>query len=158
MSIPENGHLPASASLPDHSSSSDSDGEPDADYYHPISSFAAHTDSDSEADPDAAVPHHRLHETHNGVAALDLASVEDDADSDEDQEEEEDVRPVEAAARAFAEDEQRRRAPLPAGAATRIVDAMRGVEFPGAPPAWAGSVPEDQWLDRLGSLRSGRAN
>lgn len=46
----------------------------------------------------------------------------------------------------------------PAGAAARIVDAMRGVEFPGAPPAWAGSVPEDQWLDRLQSLRAGRPN
>jgi hypothetical protein len=158
MSIPENGHLPASASLPVHSSGSDSEGDPDADYYHPISSFAADTDSDSEADPDAAVPHHRLHETHNGVAALDLASVKDDADSDEDQGDEEDVGPVEAAARAFTEDEQRRRALLPAGAAARIVDAMRGVELPGAPPAWAGSVPEDQWLDRLRSLRSGRPN
>ncbi|TVU34138.1 hypothetical protein EJB05_15967, partial [Eragrostis curvula] len=156
MSIPENGHLPASASLPDHSSASDSDGEPDADYYRPISSAAAGSDSESDADPDAAVPHHRLHETRNGIAALDLASDdEEEVDSDEEQEEV-DLRTGEAAAREFSEDEQRRRAPLPAGTAARIVDAMRGVEFPGAPPPWAGSVPEDQWLDRLRSLRTGR--
>lgn len=159
MSIPENGHLPASASLPDHFSASDSDAEPDADYYHPISSASADSDSDADADQDAAVPHHRLHETHNGIAALDLASEGHEEDSEEEDREEEGVTPGDtAAARAFSEDEQRRRAPLPAGAAARIVDAMRGVEFPGAPPPWAGDVPEDQWVDRLRSLRAGRPN
>ncbi|GJM94136.1 hypothetical protein PR202_ga10753 [Eleusine coracana subsp. coracana] len=161
MSIPENGHLPASASLPDHSSASDSDGELEADYYHPISSAAADSDSESDADPDAAVPHqhHRLHETHNGMAALDLTSDDHGEDSDEEDQEEEGVTLGEAAAaRAFSEDEQRRSAPLPAGAAARIVDAMRGVEFPGAPPQWAGDVSEDQWVDRLRAIRAGRPN
>ncbi|GJN18615.1 hypothetical protein PR202_gb05791 [Eleusine coracana subsp. coracana] len=159
MSIPENGHLPASVSLPDHSSASDSDGDLEADYYHPISSAGADSESESDADPDAAVPHHRLHETHNGMAALDLTSDDRGEESDEEDQEEEGVTPGEAAAaRAFSEDEQRRSAPLPAGAAARIVDAMRGVEFPGAPPPWAGDVSEDQWVDRLRSLRAGRPN
>ncbi|RCV25941.1 hypothetical protein SETIT_5G205100v2 [Setaria italica] len=156
MSIPGNGHLPASASLPDHSSASDSDAEPEANY-SPIAGAAS--DSDSDTDPDAAMPHHRLDETGNGISALDLASdADEEADGEEGEREEEDVTAVEAAARAFSEDERRRRAPLPEGAAARIVDAMRGVEFPGTPPAWAGSVPEDQWVDRLRSLRAGRPN
>uniref|UniRef100_A0A0A8XPX6 Uncharacterized protein n=1 Tax=Arundo donax TaxID=35708 RepID=A0A0A8XPX6_ARUDO len=157
MSIPGNGHLPASASLPDHSTASDSDAEPEADY-RPISGAAS--DSDSDPESDAAVPHHRLGEIGNGISALDLASDEEEEafEGEEDEEGDEDMSPVEAAARAFSEDERRRRAPLPAGAAARIVDAMRGVEFPGAPPPWAGSVPEDQWLDRLSSLRTGRPN
>uniref|UniRef100_A0A0A8ZGS4 Uncharacterized protein n=1 Tax=Arundo donax TaxID=35708 RepID=A0A0A8ZGS4_ARUDO len=156
MSIPGNGHLPASASLPDHSSASDSDAEPEGDY-RPISGAASDSDSDPEAD--ATVAHHRLGEAGNGISALDLASDEDEeADVEEEDREEGDVTTGEAAARAFSEYERRRRAPLPAGAAARIVDAMRGVEFPGAPPPWAGSVLEDQWLDRLGSLRAGRPN
>ncbi|CAL4975760.1 unnamed protein product [Urochloa decumbens] len=157
MSIPGNGHLPASASLPDHSSASDSDAEPEA-TYSPVAGAAS--DSESDTDPDAAMPHHRLDETGNGISALDLASDEDEeADGEEEVEREEgDVTAGEDVARAFSEDERRRRAPLPAGAAARIVDAMRGIEFPGAPPAWAGSVPEDQWVDRLRSLRAGRPN
>uniref|UniRef100_A0A0D9V230 Uncharacterized protein n=1 Tax=Leersia perrieri TaxID=77586 RepID=A0A0D9V230_9ORYZ len=168
MSIPGNGHLPAAATdFPDHSSSaSDSDAEPDADY-RPISGAATDSDSDTDPDPDPA-PHHRLGSIGNGVSELDLDS--DDGGGDDDcegavgeeeaaaEEEEEGVRMGESAERAFSEDERRRRAPLPAGAAARIVDAMRGVEFPGAPPPWAGSVPEDQWLDRLSSLRTGRPN
>lgn len=156
MSIPSNGHLPASASLPDHTSASDSDAEPEANY-SPITGAAS--DSESDADPDAAIPHHRLDEAGNGMSALDLASDEDEeGDGEEEEREEGDVTAGEAAARAFSEDERRRRAPLPAGAAARIVDAMRGVEFPGAPPAWAGSVPEGQWVDRLRALRAGRPN
>ncbi|CAO2165245.1 unnamed protein product [Urochloa humidicola] len=157
MSIPGNGHLPASASLPDHSSASDSDAETEA-CYSPIAGAAS--DSESDTDPDADMPHHRLDETGNGISALDLSSDKDEeADGEEEGEREEgDVTAGEAAARAFSEDERRRRAPLPEGAAARIVDAMRGVEFPGAPPAWAGSVPEDQWVDRLRSLRAGRPN
>ncbi|KAF8671028.1 hypothetical protein HU200_050307 [Digitaria exilis] len=156
MSIPSNGHLPASASLPDHTSASDSDAEPEASY-SPITGAAS--DSESDADPDAAIPHTRLDDAGNGISDLDLASDEDEeTDGEEEEREEEDATAGEAAARAFSEDERRRRAPLPAGAAARIVDAMRGVEFPGAPPAWAGSVPEDQWVDRLRGLRSGRPN
>lgn len=157
MSIPGNGHLPASTDLPDHSSSaSDSEAEADDDY-RPISGAA--TDSDTDTDPDPA-PHHRLGSIGNGVSELDLDSGGDDdhcegAGGEDAVAEEEGLRLGEEAARAFSEDERRRRAPLPAGAAARIVDAMRGVEFPGAPPPWAGSVPEDQWLDRLRSLRAG---
>ncbi|RLM93484.1 hypothetical protein C2845_PM08G16090 [Panicum miliaceum] len=156
MSIPGNGHLPASASLPDHSSASDSDAEPEANY-SPIAGAAS--DSESDTDPDAAMPHYRLDEAGNGISALDLASDEEEEAAEEEEEREEgDVTAGEAAARAFSEDERRRRAPLPEGAAARIVDAMRGVEFPGAPPAWVGNVPEDQWVDRLRSLRAGRPN
>ena len=155
MSIPGNGHLPASASLPDHSSASDSDAEPEANY-SPIAGAAS--DSKSDTDAEAAMPHHRL-EAGNGISAPDLASDDDEeADGEEEEREEGDLTAGEAAVRAFSEDERRRRAPLPEGAAARIVDAMRGVEFPGAPPAWAGSVPEDQWVDRLRSLRAGRPN
>lgn len=159
MSIPGNGHLPASASLPGHSSASDSDAEPQSDYC-PIAGDVSDSDSEPYTDPDLdAVPHHRLDEAGNGISALDLASDDDEAaEGAEEEEEDGDLRPEEAAARAFSEDERRRRAPLPADAAARIVDAMRGVEFPGAPPAWVGSVPEDQWIERLGSLRAGRPN
>ncbi|XP_040375931.1 uncharacterized protein LOC102705585 [Oryza brachyantha] len=157
MSIPGNGHLPASADLPDHSSSaSDSEAESEADY-RPISGAA--TDSDTDPDPDPAPHHHSLGSLGNGVSELDLGSEGDDRDgADGEEAEEEGLRLGEAAARAFSEDERRRRAPLPAGAAARIVDAMRGVEFPGAPPPWAGRVPEDQWVDRLRSLRAGHPN
>jgi hypothetical protein len=147
MSIPGNGHLPASTGLPDHSSASDSEAEADADYL-PISGAASDTDTDSEPDPDLVASHHRLDAIDNGISALDLAS-------DEEESEEEDQSVTEAAARASSEAERRRRAQLPAGAAARIVDAMRGVEFPGAPPPWAGTVPDEQWIDRLRSLRGG---
>ncbi|KAG8051621.1 hypothetical protein GUJ93_ZPchr0001g32800 [Zizania palustris] len=158
MSIPGNGHLPASADLRDHSSASDSDTEAEAEAdYRPISGAA--TDSDTDSDPDPA-PHRRFGSIGNGVSELDLDSEDDGCDDvdGEEEEVEEGLMLGEAAARAFSEDEQRRRAPLPAGAAARIVDAMRGVEFPAAPPPWAGSVPEEQWLDRLRSLRAGHPN
>lgn len=144
MSIPGNGHLPAAAStgLPDHSSASDSEAEGDAADYLPISGAASDSDTDSDADPDLA-SRRRLDAIDNGVSELDLAS---------DDEEESGEEATEAAA--SLDDERRRRAQLPAGAAARIVDAMRGVAFPGAPPPWAGSVPDEQWLERLRSLRA----
>ncbi|XP_020186638.2 uncharacterized protein [Aegilops tauschii subsp. strangulata] len=148
MSIPGNGHLPAAAStgLPDHSS--DSEAEGDADYL-PISGAASDTDSDPDPDPDLA-SRRRLDAVDNGVSELDLASDDEEEESDE----EEGAGATEAAA--SLDDERRRRAQLPAGAAARIVDAMRGVAFPGAPPPWAGTVPHEQWLERLRSLRGGR--
>ncbi|KAF6996985.1 hypothetical protein CFC21_013252 [Triticum aestivum] len=152
MSISGNGHLPAAAStgLPDHSSASasDSEAEGDADYL-PISGAASDTDSDADPDPDLA-SHRRLDAVDNGVSELDLASDDEEEESDE----EEGAGAREAAA--SLDDERRRRAQLPAGAAARIVDAMRGVAFPGAPPPWAGTVPDEQWLERLSSLRGGR--
>ncbi|XP_051224623.1 uncharacterized protein [Lolium perenne] len=147
MSIPGNGHLPASTGLPDHASASDSEAEVDAEYL-PISGAASDTDTDTEPDPDDLASHQRLDAIDNGISTLDLASEEEESDG-------EDKTVTEAAARASSEDERRRRAQLPAGAAARIVDAMRGVAFPGAPPPWAGSVPDEQWLDRLRSLRGG---
>ncbi|KAM0912385.1 hypothetical protein ACQ4PT_012835 [Festuca glaucescens] len=146
MSIPGNGHLPASTGLPGHSSTSDSEAEVDADYL-PISGAASDTDTHTEPDPNLA-SHHRLDAIDNGISTLDLASDEEESD-------EEDKSMTEAATRASSEDECRRRAQLPAGAAAQIVDVMRGVAFPGAPPPWAGSVPDEQWLDRLRSLRGG---
>ncbi|KAE8798710.1 hypothetical protein D1007_25887 [Hordeum vulgare] len=148
MSIPGNGHLPAAAStgLPDHSSASasDSEAEGDAADYLPISGAASDSDTDSDADPDLA-SRRRLDAIDNGVSELDLAS-------DDDEGEERGEEATEAAA--SLDDERRRRAQLPAGAAARIVDAMRGVAFPGAPPPWAGSVLDEQWLERLRSLRA----
>ena len=134
MSIPGNGQLPASTGLPDHSSASDAEAEVDTDYL-PISGAASDSETDTDPDPDLA-SHHRLDAIDNGISALDLASDEEGSD-------EEDQSGTEAAARAFSEEESRRRAQLPAGAAARIVDAMRGVAFPGAPPSWAGSVPQE---------------
>lgn len=153
MSIPGNGHLPASTDLPDHSSSA---SDPEADY-RPIS--AAATDSDTDTDPDPA-PHHRLGSIGNGVSELDLDSGGDDdhcegADGEDTvAEEEEGLGLGEEAARAFSEDERRRRARSPRRrGADRGRDARRGV------PRRAASVgrqrPEDQWLDRLRSLRAG---
>ncbi|KAM3405534.1 hypothetical protein ACQJBY_008185 [Aegilops geniculata] len=154
MSISGNGHLPAAAStgLPDHSSASasasDSEPEGDADYL-PISGAASDTDTDTDPDPDLDLAsRRRLEAVDNGVSELDLASDEEESD------EEEGAGATEAAA--SLDDERRRRAQLPAGAAARIVDAMRGVAFPGAPRPWAGAVPDEQWLERLRSLRGGR--
>lgn len=152
-----NGHLPASTGLPDHSSASDSEPESNTEYL-PITGSAASdtdTDTDTEPDPDLA-SHHRLGAIGNGMSGLDLASDNEDANDGGEADEEEEQCPAEAAAaRALSEDERRRRAPLPADAAARIVDAMRRVAFPGAPPSWADSIPDDQWLDRLRSLRGG---
>jgi hypothetical protein len=87
MSIPGNGHLPASASLPDHSYASDSDAEPEPNY-SPIA--------------EAATPHHHL-ESGNGISALDLASDDDkEADGEEEEREDGDLMVGEAAARAFS--------------------------------------------------------
>ncbi|RLN23673.1 hypothetical protein C2845_PM07G12970 [Panicum miliaceum] len=86
MSIPGNGHLPASASIPDHSSASDSDAEPEANY-SPIAGAAS--DSESDTDPDAAMLHYRLDEAGNGISALDLASDEDEEAAEEEEEREE---------------------------------------------------------------------
>lgn len=55
--------------------------------------------------------------------------------------------------RAFREDESRRNAPLTAENASRVMDAMRGVRFPGSAPEWADEVAEDRWIDRLRRLR-----
>ena len=66
MSIP-GGHLSASTSLPDHSSTSDS---------------GAVFDSESDPNLDAVVPHHRLDEAGNNISALDLASDKDEAAED----------------------------------------------------------------------------
>ncbi|KAJ9543249.1 hypothetical protein OSB04_022956 [Centaurea solstitialis] len=81
----------------------------------------------------------------NGIDSLDLSDKED--------EEEEDERMREAMQRAFREDEMRRRAPLPAENATRVMEAMRGISFGGWAPDWAGQVPEDRWIGQLASIR-----
>ncbi|KAI5013476.1 hypothetical protein ZWY2020_034588 [Hordeum vulgare] len=139
-----NGHLPTTAStgLPDNSfaSASDSEAEGDAANYLPISGTASdpETDSDGDADPDPDLASCRcLDAIDNGVSELDLAS--DDEEEEESGEE--------ATVAASLDDERRRRAQfsLPAGVAARIMDAMRDVAFPGAPPPWVGSVPDEQW-------------
>lgn len=97
------------------------------------------------------------------LSALDLngppvdgagGGAEEEAADEEAEEEEERVRQLEASiSRAFSEDERRRSAPLTPENTAMVVDAMRGVAFPGIPPEWANQVPEDQWLDRLRRLR-----
>ncbi|EFH68633.1 predicted protein [Arabidopsis lyrata subsp. lyrata] len=56
--------------------------------------------------------------------------------------------------RAFEEDERRRRSPLVAENAVRVMEAMRAISFPGTAPDWASDVNEDRWIDQLRRLRS----
>ncbi|KAL6003104.1 hypothetical protein ACLOJK_023327 [Asimina triloba] len=92
----------------------------------------------------------------NGVSNLNLTSDEEE----EEKEEEETIRRASelAITRAFREDDSRRSAPLTPENASRIVDAMRGISFPGFPPDWAAHVPEDEWMDRLQGLREPTAS
>lgn len=60
--------------------------------------------------------------------------------------------------RAFEEDERRRRSPLVAENAVRVMEAMRAISFPGTAPDWASDINEDRWIDQLRRLRSTSLN
>ncbi|CAL9213998.1 unnamed protein product [Arabidopsis halleri] len=78
-------------------------------------------------------------------------SINENAESEEETEtetEREEIR------RAFEEDERRRRSPLVAENAVRVMEAMRAISFPGTAPDWASDVNEDRWIDQLRRLRS----
>ncbi|KAJ3676456.1 hypothetical protein LUZ60_003868 [Juncus effusus] len=145
MSISANGHLNDEAN-----GGEDSDLESDfataaaesgEDYYQPISDGS---DSDSE-EPDSS--YLQLNEANgNGVSSLDLNA--DDSESESEQEETE-----ASVSTAIGEDERRRNLELTQERSERIREAMRGVEFRGAPPPWADRLPEEQWVDQLRRIR-----
>ena len=83
----------------------------------------------------------------NGAADCETQSRE------EEEHEEEEIEREASIARAFRDDESRRMAPLGQENAARVMDAMRGVAFPGVPPNWSTQVPEEQWLRQLRSIR-----
>ncbi|KAL7589616.1 uncharacterized protein LOC111881782 [Lactuca sativa] len=136
---------------------SDTDTIPDEspEYYEPISSSAIEDDdsSDQNSDTDHELNFHRLPNgearcVQNGINSLDLSDEDDEEDEHEEEE-----RMREAMQRAFREDESRRRAPLTPENTTRVMEAMRGISFPGMAPDWAGRVPEDRWIDQLTGIR-----
>ncbi|KAM0953803.1 hypothetical protein DsansV1_C01g0003841 [Dioscorea sansibarensis] len=130
----------------------DSDGSVEDAYYHPISA-----DSDDGGDlenghPSSSVLPPNVHDPNNGyqIGSLDL-NGEGDGESEEEEEME---REREASiSRAFLEDEGRRSAPLTEENAARVLEAMRGVVFPGVVPDWAGEIAEERWVDQLRRLR-----
>ncbi|XP_073270957.1 uncharacterized protein [Primulina huaijiensis] len=146
-------------------SSSDTNPDDSPEYYQPISSVDEGELSDEDQNSDDEINGHQELDFHNlangyaesnclenGVSSLDLSDEAREYD-DEDEEEEEAVTESERAIeRAFREDERRRRAPLTADNAGRVIEAMREVSFGGPPPDWAGRVPEDQWVGRLRRL------
>ncbi|XP_072975900.1 uncharacterized protein [Typha angustifolia] len=153
MSISTNGHLQDDGAATDSGSDVEQENAGNDEYYRPIST------SDDEGNSDHPNPNGFFHlhlENGNGISGLDLNDEEEDEGEEEEQNEveEDKVREMEASiSRAFMEDESRRRSPLTTEAASRIVDAMRGVEFRGVPPDWADQVAEEQWVDQLRRLR-----
>ncbi|KAI4383894.1 hypothetical protein MLD38_009684 [Melastoma candidum] len=135
-----------------HESDADSNPEESPEYYQPISSVDE-DDSRSESPPPPGINNGHIAE--NGGL---IGSDDEDGDEEEEEEEEEARRESYEAARerAFREEELRRRAPLDEGSARRVMEAMRGVSFGGETPEWARAVPEDQWIQRLRSLRPTR--
>ncbi|KAH7677709.1 hypothetical protein IHE45_07G101100 [Dioscorea alata] len=150
----------------------DSDGSADDAYYHPISA-----DSDDGGDleneyPSSSVLRANVHDPNNGyldgsaipnsnpdllhryamngVAGLDL-NEEGDGESEEEEEREQEREA--SISMAFREDESRRSAPLTEENAARVLEAMRGVVFPGVVPNWAGEIAEERWVDQLRQLR-----
>uniref|UniRef100_A0A1D1ZB64 R3H domain-containing protein 4 n=1 Tax=Anthurium amnicola TaxID=1678845 RepID=A0A1D1ZB64_9ARAE len=163
----------------DNGTASDADGS-DADYdvlpdeaeYRPISTAA---DSASDEDDSGYIstahsngggpvrqpppnPSFFYDRAENGVSHLDLNGdgmrVGGEEEEDEERAAEDEEREA-SMVRAFSEDESRRNAPLTPENAARIMEAMRGVSFPGGPPDWVERVPEDRWVDQLGGLRRG---
>ncbi|XP_039129594.1 uncharacterized protein LOC120265710 [Dioscorea cayenensis subsp. rotundata] len=143
----------------------DSDGSVDDAYYHPISA-----DSDDGGDLENEYPSSSVlqtnapdpnngyldgsdllhHYAQSGVAGLDLNGG---GDGESDEEEEMDREREASISRAFREDESRRSAPLTEENAARVLEAMRGVVFPGVVPNWAGEIAEERWVDQLRQLR-----
>lgn len=94
----------------------------------------------------------------NGVASLNLNDGAEQKSSDEEEEEEEEDRRMREefereVRRTLGEDESRRNAPLSEENASRVMEAMRGVNFLGLPPDWASQISEENWIERLRRLR-----
>ncbi|XP_010521987.1 PREDICTED: uncharacterized protein LOC104800770 [Tarenaya hassleriana] len=149
---------------------SDSDTNPEEDspdYYQPISAVDADSDDEPEdhshpVDGDdlrhdrLSNGHCNLRQAEHRISSIGLnGGSEQKSDSEEEEEEE---MPEMAIGRAFGEDERQRRSPLTAENATRVMDAMRGISFPGTAPDWVSEVPEDRWIDHLRRLRSSIQN
>ncbi|KAJ0979293.1 hypothetical protein J5N97_014767 [Dioscorea zingiberensis] len=163
MEATSNGHL--------HDSDADSDGSGDDAYYHPISAdsddgedleneHSSNSLPSNVHDPNSGYlngtatpnpnPPNLLHcYAENGVADLDLNGGEGGSEEEEEMEKEREA----SISRAFREDESRRNAPLTAENSARVLEAMRGVAFPGVAPDWAGEVPEERWVDQLRRLQ-----
>ncbi|XP_077214237.1 uncharacterized protein LOC143849077 isoform X1 [Tasmannia lanceolata] len=141
------------------------------DDYQPISASESDADSEKQEDngdlsPDTSeffpsLPFQNpnsqnfpngFHNAENGISALDLnAHTQNNVVVVVDDDDEERLRQVSESAisRAFREDESRRNAPLSMENSSRIIDAMRGISFPGFRPDWADHVPEDLWVDQI---------
>lgn len=135
-----------------HHHDSDSDAVSDAptDDYRPIS--VADSDGDDDDPPPAdALPSNGRDLSDSGELLPN--GVGDGDDAAEEEEEKRMAAADRAASQAFREDEERRAAPLTAENAARVVEAMRGIAFPGVLPDWAGRVSEDRWMDQLRRLR-----
>ncbi|TQD97018.1 hypothetical protein C1H46_017330 [Malus baccata] len=159
----------------DYQNGSDSDTNIDdddgdaaaAEFYQPVSAIDSEDDEDQIGNN--AVPiHSQLHsngvtvdqvdrgisslQLNDGVGRNDRLNSSSDDEAEEEEVEEEEVASDSEIIRAFREDENRRNAPLTAENATRVREAMRGISFAGAPPHWAGLIPENNWMDRLRGL------
>lgn len=144
MSIP-------SDDLHHHDSDSDTVSEAPGDDYHPISAADSDGEDDDPPPADGILSNGRRPSDSGEIFPNGVGDGEDAA-----AEEEEEKRMAAAdrsASQAFREDEERRAAPLTPENAARVVEAMRGIAFPGAPPDWAGRVSEDRWMDQLRRLR-----
>ncbi|XP_051143530.1 uncharacterized protein LOC127259954 [Andrographis paniculata] len=145
-----------------YGSDSDASSDDSPEYYQPISNVEI-GDDDEEGEGEAEDLsngdlnpnfHHQLLPNgwmENGLSPLDLRSDDNEAEEEAAAEAIESEMAIE---RAFREDEMRRAAPLPAEAAVRVMEAMRGVSFSGGAPDWARQVPEGEWRDRLRRLRT----
>lgn len=136
-------------------SDSDSNSVEDSqDYYEPIS--AVDLDNANDDEDDSYLPiggdglsngHCMIPEAEEGISSI---SINENAESEEETETETEPE----IRRAFEEDERRRRSPLVAENAVRVMEAMRAISFPGTAPDWASDVNEDRWIDQLRRLRS----
>lgn len=164
--------LPDVIQVADYHNGSDSDTNIDDDdasaveFDQPVSAVDSEDDEDQIGN-DAVPIHSQLHsngvtvnQIDRGISSLQLndgvgrndrlnSSSDDEAEAEEVEEE---VASDSEIIRAFREDENRRNAPLTAENATRVREAMRGISFAGAPPHWAGLIPENNWMDRLRGL------
>ncbi|CAL9214003.1 unnamed protein product [Arabidopsis halleri] len=137
-------------------SDSDSNSVEDSqDYYEPIS--AVDLDNANDDEDDSYLPiggdglsngHCMIPEAEEGISSI---SINENAESEEEKETETEPEEIR---RAFEEDERRRRSPLVAENAVRVMEAMRAISFHGTAPDWASDVNEDRWIDQLRRLRS----
>ncbi|VVA90254.1 unnamed protein product [Arabis nemorensis] len=141
------------------------------DYYEPISAVDLDCGDDDDAgnnEEDNYSPiggdgfsnglsngHCMIPETEERISSISInGHAEPKSESEEDTEAETEA-PESEIRTAFEEDERRRRSPLMADNAARVMEAMRAISFPGNAPDWAS---EDRWVDQLRRLRSTSQN